>query len=402
MGQGQSAEVRSRPRDRRSQIIAVAAELFWKHGYDEVSVARIAAEVGITAGAVYKHVDSKETLLVESIREMVLAWYASSLMAADSANDAQDAIERLASAVAYVAIDRPAVVGLWHRESRHVNAEAREELIGLRSRLVELWVEHLIAARSTLDAEAAELRIRAALGLLNSATEAAGLVGRDKLASLYARLITAVLNAPDHDPRASWPAAPAPATDGALSTPSDRRELLLVAGAALISRRGFHRVGIDEIGEAAGIGGPSVYGHFPSKDALLGDLLGRTEAALDAVLEEPVADGSMSPRERVAALMGRFVDLALRERTLIEIYASERRPDSADLRAGATRRRHRNRAWTARLREARPELSQREARVMVLASLELVIAMSRSTRFAEVEDLHALGGSFALGALFDS
>ena len=402
MGQGQSAEVRSRPRDRRSQIIAVAAELFWKHGYDEVSVARIAAEVGITAGAVYKHVDSKETLLVESIREMVLAWYASSLMAADSASDAQDAIERLASAVAYVAIDRPAVVGLWHRESRHVNAEAREELIGLRSRLVNLWVERLVAARSTLDVESAELRIRAALGLLNSATEAAGLVGRDKLASLYARLITAVLNAPDHDPRTSGPATSAPATDGALSAPSDRRELLLVAGAELISRRGFHRVGIDEIGEAAGIGGPSVYGHFPSKDALLGELLGRTEAALDAVLEEPVADGSMSPREHVAALMGRFVDFTLRERTLIEIYASERRPDSADLRAGATRRRHRNRAWTSRLREARPELSQREARVMVLASLELVIAMSRSARFAEVEDLRALGDSFALAALFDS
>jgi AcrR family transcriptional regulator len=38
-------------------------------------------------------------------------------------------------------------------------------------------------------------------------------------------------------------------------------------------RRGFHEVGIDDIGAELGISGPAPYHHFRSKDAILGELL---------------------------------------------------------------------------------------------------------------------------------
>ena len=61
-----------------------------------------------------------------------------------------------------------------------------------------------------------------------------------------------------------------------MTTAAPRRELLLQAAADLFAARGFHDVGIDDIGTAAGITGPGVYRHFASKQALLESLCDRT------------------------------------------------------------------------------------------------------------------------------
>ncbi|WP_319950180.1 helix-turn-helix domain-containing protein, partial [Klebsiella pneumoniae] len=54
---------------------------------------------------------------------------------------------------------------------------------------------------------------------------------------------------------------------------AQRRQQLLEAGARLIADRGFPGVRLDDLGAAAGISGPAVYRHFPSKEALLVELL---------------------------------------------------------------------------------------------------------------------------------
>ena len=54
-----------------------------------------------------------------------------------------------------------------------------------------------------------------------------------------------------------------------------RREQLLEAAAVLFAERGYHAVGIDDIGAAAGISGPGVYRHFAGKQALLAALCER-------------------------------------------------------------------------------------------------------------------------------
>jgi AcrR family transcriptional regulator len=52
----------------RELILASAERLFAEHGYDGVSMPRIAAASGITAGAIYRHFDSKEELFFEVVR----------------------------------------------------------------------------------------------------------------------------------------------------------------------------------------------------------------------------------------------------------------------------------------------------------------------------------------------
>lgn len=55
----------------------------------------------------------------------------------------------------------------------------------------------------------------------------------------------------------------------------DRAERILAAAARLIASRGFHGVGMAEIGAEAGIVGSGIYRHFPSKEAILVALLDR-------------------------------------------------------------------------------------------------------------------------------
>ena len=52
-----------------------------------------------------------------------------------------------------------------------------------------------------------------------------------------------------------------------------RREQILATAAELFAERGFNGVSINDIGAAVGVSGPALYRHFPSKDAVLGELL---------------------------------------------------------------------------------------------------------------------------------
>jgi AcrR family transcriptional regulator len=57
----------------RARILAAAERLFAEQGYDRVSMPRIAKASGITAGAIYRHFDSKDDLFFEVVKGAVAA-----------------------------------------------------------------------------------------------------------------------------------------------------------------------------------------------------------------------------------------------------------------------------------------------------------------------------------------
>ena len=57
-----AAVVRRRPKDRKDQIARASAEAFSAQGYHAVSMEAIAAKVGISAPALYRHHASKYEL----------------------------------------------------------------------------------------------------------------------------------------------------------------------------------------------------------------------------------------------------------------------------------------------------------------------------------------------------
>ncbi|MGC7367980.1 helix-turn-helix domain-containing protein, partial [Mycobacteroides abscessus subsp. abscessus] len=95
------------------------------------------------------------------------------------------------------------------------------------------------------------------------------------------------------------------------------------AAADLFARQGFHAVGIDDIGAAAGVSGPAVYRHFQNKDAILRELC---DAAMTELLAGARrATNAGTPTEVLHALVDLHAAFGARRRGLLAVYAREHR-----------------------------------------------------------------------------
>ncbi|UMG94347.1 helix-turn-helix domain-containing protein [Nocardioides sp. TF02-7] len=123
-----------------------------------------------------------------------------------------------------------------------------------------------------------------------------------------------------------------------------RREQILATAADLFAARGFHGVSVAELGAACGISGPALYKHFPSKQAMLAEMLVSISERLLAVGRERVA-AAPEPAAAVRALVDWHVDFALGHRSLIVVQDRDwespagRRPRPGTPAPAAVRRR---------------------------------------------------------------
>ncbi|AVH97392.1 TetR family transcriptional regulator [Streptomyces cinereoruber] len=159
---------------------------------------------------------------------------------------------------------------------------------------------------------------------------------------------------------------------GRIDAPT-RREQILKEAARLFAERGFHGVGVDEIGAAVGISGPGLYRHFPGKDAMLAELLvGISERLLDGGrLRAGEAGGD--PRALLGALIDGHIDFALDDRPLIILHDREldRLKDEDRKRVRKLQRQYVE-LWVATVRELYPDAPESEARTAVHAVFGLL------------------------------
>ena len=178
-----------------------------------------------------------------------------------------------------------------------------------------------------------------------------------------------------------------------------RREQLLEAAAVLFAERGYHAVGIDDIGAAAGISGPGVYRHFPSKQALLAALC---ERALSRMLEgaQGISAASGDPQASLEALVELHVAFAVEERALIGVWGRELPALSDEVRRSLRRRmRAYEQPWQEVLTSLRPDLEPAEVAVVTGATLAMLNAAALPTTGLSRERLAALLRTTALAAL---
>lgn len=124
--------------------------------------------------------------------------------------------------------------------------------------------------------------------------------------------------------RAGRPSSPSSDRPGVRPPSASRRTSILGAAVTLFRSQGFHAVGIDEIGRAAGISGPGIYRHFPNKASLLVaifDLIG------DEMLRkaEDIAERTEDPLRCLERLIDFHVDFAIEDRALIAVFIQEER-----------------------------------------------------------------------------
>jgi AcrR family transcriptional regulator len=369
--------------------------LFRERGFGGVSMADVADQVGITASAVYKHFPGKQVLLSEPIREMVLTWRDREVLALAEGGGPETVLRRLTSSVVGVVLARPDVVGLWHQEAHHLPAEVRDELIAVRVEGVGLWSRVLREVRPELDARQSEFRIRAALGLLNCVPG----LPRKRLraqAPTLETLVLATLLAPP-PPHELPELGSVKRAHRALAT--GRRAEILAGAARLFRTRGYHAVGIDDIGHAIGIAGPSIYSHYPSKAALLAALIEETADELCWHAARALATRE-DPRRVLDLLVGAHVRTALADRDRISVWMTEAHHIPREL--GRQVRQDRQRYlgyWVRAVRALRPELPELVAQTASMSVMELIHAVARSSRFGDEPRLAEWTAGLALAAL---
>ena len=151
-----------------------------------------------------------------------------------------------------------------------------------------------------------------------------------------------------------------------------RREQILAPAADLFAARGFHGVSVADLGAACGISGPALYKHFPSKDAMLAEMLVSISEQLLSVGQQRVAAAGTAP-QAVRALIDWHVEFALGHRTLIVVQDRDwsSLPEAAREQVRALQRSYVD-LWAAQLRELDAGLSLDRARAMAHVAFGLI------------------------------
>lgn len=181
----------------------------------------------------------------------------------------------------------------------------------------------------------------------------------------------------------------------------DRRTEILTTAAQLFRAKGFHGVGVDEIGKKVGVSGPAIYHHFAGKDEILATLF---NDAMDKVVVD-TDDLFSSPQEELDFLIRHHARFVVSHRELVAIYAHEhralvepwRRMFTGRMRAHADR-------WESVVSQLHPTADETTVAIAVQAAIGLLhsVVFWPPKLLDEpdlVERLHAqaLGGLDALG-----
>jgi AcrR family transcriptional regulator len=175
---------------RREQILAVAAQLFARHGFHGVSIADLGAAVGVSGPALYRHFPSKEALLAEMLVGISEHLLAGGRARATTPGDPHRVLAELVAFQADFALREPELIIVQDRDLANLPAEARRRVRQLQRTYVEIWVDTLQQVHPGLPAESARVAAHGAFGLLNStphagrSPEAAALLRRMAMAAL--------------------------------------------------------------------------------------------------------------------------------------------------------------------------------------------------------------------------
>jgi AcrR family transcriptional regulator len=214
-------------------------------------------------------------------------------------------------------IDHRRVGVLWQREVRNLPAddqhELRDELRSAAGRVADA----VRAARPELDDAEADTLAWCALGALVSIGFHNLELPRPEFDDLLFDIMLRIVSTELPDAVRSSASAEQIASD---SLP--RRDQLITVATQLFADRGFAATGIDDIGDAAGIAGPSVYNHFASKQAILAAAIDRAERILNGELETVLSSASTS-EHKIGELVGSYVRRANTDRFVLRTLLSE-------------------------------------------------------------------------------
>ena len=361
---------------RRTEMTLAAAHLFHQRGYHSVTVADVAAEVGMTGPAIYRYFGNKQGLLIAAIR--------SGLDLIDECLPVgrKNGLPNVIRKIARVILHRKDLWAIYQREARHLDRDSRRTLVDTYDELLGRFTVYALEARTDRSATSADLPISACLAVLASPSIASVAMPFERycreLSEIALRVVLMEL----------------PSGERGRSTPRDQTEVdvlwavgregeMLAAATHLFQDRGYRSVGIDDIAAQVGIAGPSIYHHFPNKADLLARLLDQATELL-ARNRRNAIDSAPTPGHQLHAMVRGYVELAVRHRELFDVYITEvmNLPPRGG-RAIAAAIRSDVEAWTQSLSLIRPELDTQSVLLRTQAARAVIHDLIR------VGQLHA-------------
>ena len=157
----------------------------------------------------------------------------------------------------------------------------------------------------------------------------------------------------------------------------DRRQRILDAAADLVAERGYHEVGMTDIGAAAGVTGSAIYRHFEGKSDVLVTMFDRVIDDLSAGAAT-IAESTAEPLLALRSLIQGQIRFVIDDRTLAQVYYHE----IANLPAEDSRRLRRKQRlyleeWVHQLAALRPGASDAELRARVHAAIGAIQSVLR-------------------------
>ncbi|MGW5450485.1 TetR/AcrR family transcriptional regulator [Nocardia sp. NPDC003979] len=388
----QAKVVRRRPKDRKMQIMRAAARAFSARGYYPVGVDEIAAEVGISGPALYRHFANKYALLVAAAEEGARGLRDVAKAADDPALSPHDRLDALLTAVAEHNIDIRREAGLYRWERRYLEREDRVRIRAFYRELEAMVATPIAELRPDASPEDITLLAVGALSALASIAAHRTTLSHSRMLALQLDMAWSIV-------RADLPPAPAPAEPDKQNRGlpvTSKREQLLTEAIRIFGRNGYHESGIEEIGAAVGINASSVYRHFDSKADLLAAAFHRAGDRLAVGISEALAQ-SNDRADAARRIADEHARLTFATPEIMPVYYAEfsNLPQAEQHRLRAIQRQ--NILEWANLLDGDPI----EARFRVHAAIGQIIDVGRLLRFdsrpEQLARLGALTGAVLLG-----
>ena len=383
-----ASAVRRRPKDRKAQIARASAESFSALGYHAVSMEAIAAKVGISAPALYRHHSSK----YELFRGAVLALGQQLVDCTDfadaepfevSAADPAATLDRLVDELIDVTLANRESGGLYRWQARYLHGEDQSTLMD-QLRLVNRRIQRpLMAIRPTLTSSHRWMLSSGLLSMIGSIVDHRVALPDDEIRALLAEAASAILDTELPKPQDTLSR---PASWRIFESDTGVYEALLQASMVLFNAKGYPETSMAEIATAVGIPVSGIYRYFPGKCDILSTGLRRAADRVSGRLSA-ILTGLAEPRQMLALLIEAYVATSFANPELAAIYYSERvnltRVDQELL--GSVQRSTID-SWMRLLTSARPVLTATQARFLVHAATALVVDVGRLVHYEHSAD----------------
>ncbi|MFG1891190.1 TetR/AcrR family transcriptional regulator [Micromonospora sp. NPDC049051] len=378
----------TRPRNRKQIIVEAAGQVFSERGYHGASMEEIAAVVGISAAALYRHFPNKYALfaecanvIVDKLVEIVDEW------------PPEAALRDVLVALTRVTVSHRASGGLYRWEARYLEREDRR-LLRTKFAHVVGRVSEMVRREYPLPDEL--LRTVAALGVIGSVTMHHTSIAQRRIEDL---LLASAMRVVATDPAAVVTDTPGLVELPAQPVPRTRRAEILAAAVPLFARDGFANVTNVQIAQAVGLAPSALYRHYPGKvDILVAACLqaaGLLAQAVDRSLHQ-----ATDPRQALVALAATYVAYCFEHNALNSVAEAEVASLPADLRRPLiVAQREHIALWEQQLRTVRPELDPRQARLLVHAGFGVVVEAGRALRWQDTPGHRNAVTALVTGAL---